>query len=107
GANFFIEKDGILYTAPAGHILPGITRDTILQLCRKVGIEVKQKRFLPENVLDADGAFVVGTAAEVSGVNSFNDQTFAKAWNDTFGYRLQKEYEHVTRREEQWEGMEY
>jgi branched-chain amino acid aminotransferase len=35
GANFFFEKNGILYTPHKGHILPGITRDTILNLAAK------------------------------------------------------------------------
>ena len=100
GANFFIEKDGVLLTAPAGHILPGITRDTILQLCRQLGIQVRQARFKTEDVYEADGAFLVGTAAEVAGINSLNDHSFAKVWSDTIGYTLQKEYEAATHRVE-------
>ena len=103
GANFFYEKDSILYTAPPGHILPGITRDTILQLCRKMGIQVKQQFFTQEEVYEADGAFLVGTAAEVSGIRSLNDHVFPKEWTQTFGYRLQKEYEMATRRDDVWE----
>jgi len=107
GANFFIERDGILYTAPQGHILPGITRDTMLQLCRKMDIQVKQARFMPEEVFEADGAFLVGTAAEVSGINSLNDRPFGKEWTETIGYRLQKEYEKATREDNVWEEMSY
>ena len=106
GANFFIEKDGVLFTAPPGHILPGITRDTILQLCRQLGIQVKQERFSKEDVYDADGAFLVGTAAEVSGIQSLDDKPFRKEWKDTHGAKLQKEYEGATRRSEKWERME-
>lgn len=107
GANFFIEKDGVLYTAPPGHILPGITRDTIMQLCLTLDIEVKQIKFTPEDVYAADGAFLVGTAAEVSGIRSVNNVAFPKEWSDTIGYRLQKEYEAVTRREHIWDTMHY
>jgi branched-chain amino acid aminotransferase len=105
GANFFMEKDGILFTPPTGHILPGITRDTILQLCRRLGIPVKQSRFLPKDIYNADGAFLVGTAAEVTGIQSLDDKVFAKPWNETHGYRLQKEYEAATRQEITWDVM--
>lgn len=105
GANFFIEKDGILLTSPPGHILPGITRDTILQLCRRLGIPVKQTRFLPKDVYDADGAFLVGTAAEVTGIQSLDDKPFHKPWEATHGYTLQKEYELATRQDITWDKM--
>ena len=107
GANFFIEKDGELYTAPPGHILPGITRDTILQLCRQLGIRVRQTRFKPEDVYEADGAFVVGTAAEVAGINSLNDRPFAKEWIDTVGHTLQKAYETATHQHNAWAAIQY
>ncbi len=103
GANFFVEKDGVLFTAPRGHILPGITRDTILQLCRRLGIPVKQVRLLPKDVYDADGAFLAGTAAEVSGVQSLDKKPFRKPWNQTHGYTLQKEYEMAIRQDIAWD----
>ena len=102
GANFFFEKDSVLYTAPPGHILPGITRDTILQLCQRLDIQVKQQFFTPEEVYEADGAFLVGTAAEVNGINSLNDKVFGLPWQETIGARLQKEYEAATHREDRW-----
>lgn len=105
GANFFVEKDGVLYTSPPGHILPGITRDTILQLCRRMGIPVRQTRFLPQDIYGADGAFLVGTAAEVTGIQSLDDRAFTKPWNKTLGYTLQKEYEAATRQDITWDKM--
>ncbi len=102
GANFFFEKEGILYTAPPGHILPGITRDTILQLCKHMGIQVRQEFFTSEEVFQTDGAFLVGTAAEVTGINSLNDHAFTLPWQETLGYLLQKEYETATHQEDDW-----
>ncbi|HJW30613.1 MAG TPA: aminotransferase class IV [Saprospiraceae bacterium] len=105
GANFFFEKNGILYTPHKGHILPGITRDTILQLCRKNKIDVQQQRIYTYEVFGADGAFLVGTAAEVSGVQSLDDQPFKKPWTSTFGYFLQKAFEEAVRSNIEWEAM--
>ena len=85
--------------------MPGITRDTILQLCRRLAIPVKQKKFTVEEVLDADAAFLVGTAAEVTGIHSVNDHVFPKEWTTTLGHVLQKEYEKATRNVDEWEDI--
>ena len=47
GANFFYEKDEVLYTCPLGNILSGITRQTVFELAKKLGIEVIEKFFTP------------------------------------------------------------
>ncbi len=107
GANFFFEKDRILYTAPPGHILPGITRNTILQLSNRLGIEVIQKRFLPEDVYYADSAFLVGTAAEVTGISALDDRAFRNNWQDSLGFILQREYEIATRSQSEWIRITY
>ena len=43
GANVFFEKDGVLYTPATGNILPGITRATVLELCKTLAIPVIEK----------------------------------------------------------------
>jgi len=93
GANFFLEKDEKLYTCPTTNILPGITRATVLELCKEASIPVEERFFTPEEVLNADGAFFVGTAAEVAGIESVNDVLFKKSWEMTFGAKLQKLYQ--------------
>jgi len=95
--NFFFEKDGILYTPPKGHILPGITRATVMRLAQDLDIPVKEKLFTVDEVEGADGAFFTGTAAEVVGLESLNDVKFKKAWEDTFGNTLQQAYKGLVR----------
>ena len=107
GANFFFEKGGVLFTPGKGHILPGITRDSVIQLCKKLKIEVKQQRILPPEVFLADSAFLVGTAAEVTGIKSLDDQPFKKEWSKSLGYKLQKVYEEATRSEETFERIHF
>lgn len=92
GANFFFEKDNVLYTCPKGHILPGITRATLLQLAEDLEIPVKEIYFNVEDVEGADGAFFAGTAAEIAGLKTLNDIPFKKPWAETFGYRLKNAY---------------
>lgn len=100
GANFFLEKDGELITPPAGNILPGITRATIFRLCRRAGIRVREHRFTVEETRHADGAFLVGTAAEVTGILSLDDVPFTRPWENTIGATLQKAYTKKVRHEE-------
>jgi branched-chain amino acid aminotransferase len=102
GANFFFEKNGVLFTPSRGHILPGITRDSVIQLCKKLKIEVKQQRIATHEVFGSDSAFLVGTAAEVTGIKSLDDHPFNKEWTTSIGYRLQKAYEEATRSDEKW-----
>lgn len=95
GANFFYEKDGVLYTPPVGNILPGITRATVLEICRELDFIVKEKLFRPEDMLDADSAFFCGTAAEVIGIESIEGVKLNKPWYDSLGHTIQEAYKSV------------
>ncbi len=92
GANFFMQKNNVLYTAPLGNILPGITRATVIDLAKENGILVVETFFTPEAVFEADSAFYTGTAAEVIGIQSLNDYLFPLAWEESLGAVLAKEY---------------
>lgn len=88
GANFFYEKDGILHTPPAGFIMPGITRATILELCTAYGIPCRESFFQPDILKQADSAFFVGTAAEVTGIASIDGHSLPMPWSQSLGSRL-------------------
>ena len=88
GANFFYEKDGMLYTPPAGNILPGITRSTVKDLAYELGIPVIEKKFEVEEVYKADSAFFVGTAVEVAGIESINGEKLPLIWEDSIGHQI-------------------
>jgi branched-chain amino acid aminotransferase len=92
GANIFFEKDGILVTPPAGNILPGITRATVIEICNELNIPVEERLFKTEELKQADAAFFCGTAAEVIGWESIDGQTFNKSWNDATGKWIQDAY---------------
>lgn len=95
GANVFFEKDGKFYTPPTGNILPGITRATVLELCRQFEIPVEEKLFTIAAMKEADAAFFCGTAAEVIGWQSLDDIPFQKNWNDSLGAIIQKAYKNL------------
>lgn len=92
GANFFMEKDGVLITAPLGNILAGITRATVLELAKELGIEVQERFFTPEEVKSADAAFFCGTAAEIIGIAKLDDYSFPQNWEETNSALIQKKY---------------
>lgn len=92
GANMFYEKDGKLFTPSLGNILPGITRATVLEICKDQGITVEEKFFTKEEVYGTDAAFFCGTAAEVIGWESLDGIAFKKAWNDTLSKKVQDAY---------------
>lgn len=92
GANFFLEKNGVLYTPSLGHILPGITRQTVMNICRELDIPVKEKTITPEELESADSAFLCGTAAEVVGIESIDAKPFPKPWYDSLGATVQEAY---------------
>ncbi|MBS1749593.1 MAG: branched-chain amino acid transaminase [Bacteroidetes bacterium] len=95
GANVFFEKEGKLFTPSAGNILPGITRATVIQICKKLGIEVEEKLFKAEELINADAAFFCGTAAEVIGWESLDNMKFKKDWNDTVSKSVQEAYKNL------------
>lgn len=92
GANFFYEKDGVLYTPPLGNILPGITRQTVLEICKELDMPVQEKYFRPEELFDADSAFFCGTAVEVIGIEAVEGQMMNKPWKESMGSIIQEAY---------------
>lgn len=99
GANIFMEKDGKLFTPKKGSIMPGITRSTILDICREEGIPVEEKHFKLEELKQADSAFFTGTAAEVVGLKSLDDYEFPLEWNESLGHKLMNLYKQEVLRE--------
>lgn len=92
GANVFFENNGILYTPPKGNILPGITRATVLELCRELQIPVEEKLFTPAEMKHADAGFYCGTAAEIVALESLDNIPFKKKWEDSLSFRIQQAY---------------
>ncbi|MCH9769334.1 MAG: branched-chain amino acid transaminase [Gammaproteobacteria bacterium] len=97
--NIFIVKDGKISTTPAGTILKGITRDTVIQIAKEFGITVEQRRFKPEEVFNADEAFFCGTAVEVTAIRSLNDRKIGKNDIGPLTEKFKMRYHQVVRGE--------
>lgn len=100
GANFFLEKDGVLYTPQEGNILPGITRATVFEYAKELGFEIREQKISVDMIHDADSAFLTGTATEIVGVRSIEGVVMKKDWIDSMGVILAGVYQHRIRREE-------
>jgi branched-chain amino acid aminotransferase len=74
GENVFIVKDGEIFTPDLStSILPGITRDTVIQIAQDLGYKVHQKSLIRSDIYLADEAFMTGTAAEVTPLRAVDD----------------------------------
>jgi branched-chain amino acid aminotransferase len=68
GANVFFIRDGAVHTPIADCFLDGITRQTAIELARRRGFEVAERRILPDELGSFTECFITGTAAEITPV---------------------------------------
>jgi branched-chain amino acid aminotransferase len=76
GANIFFIQDGRIHTPIADCFLSGITRSTAIDLARRRGIEVIERRIMPDELSGFSECFITGTAAEVTPVSEIADWRF-------------------------------
>jgi branched-chain amino acid aminotransferase len=93
GENVFLIRDGKLYTPPLGtSALPGITRDTVLVLCKECGFPVIEQAIPREWLYIADELFFTGTAAEITPIRSVDRIPVGNGASGPMTQRLQKEF---------------
>jgi len=79
GANIFFVKDGKLHTPIADCFLAGITRETVIELAKRRGIEVVERRIMPDELAAFPECFITGSAAEVTPVSEIAQWRFTPA----------------------------
>ncbi len=92
GENFFLVKDGVIFTPDLTAALDGITRRTIFTLAAEQGIEVREKRITRDEVYVADEAFFTGTAAEVTPIRELDRRKIGNGGRGPITERLQSLY---------------
>ena len=93
GENIFVIRDGKILTPPLGaSVLPGITRDTIIQLAESFGIPVVETLIPREMLYIADEVFFSGTAAEVTPIASIDRIPVGKGARGPITEKLQKAF---------------
>lgn len=93
GENIFLVNNGKLITPPLGAaILPGITRDSVIQIAREMGIEVVETTIQRAALYLADELFFTGTAAEITPIRSVDRITVGTGKRGEMTWRLQDEF---------------
>lgn len=92
GENIFIVRNGKLITPDLTSALEGITRDTIVQLAKEIGLEVIEKRITRDEVYSADEAFFTGTAAEVTPIRELDNRAIGEGTRGPITEKLQSMY---------------
>ncbi len=92
GENFFMVRDGVLYTPELTSALEGITRDTVIRLANDIGVKVVEKRITRDEVYIADEAFFTGTAAEVTPIRELDDRPIGDGTRGPITTQLQSLY---------------
>lgn len=92
GENFFMAREGALYTPRLGTILSGITRNTVMTLARSLNIEVFETDITLEDAWQAEEAFFTGTAAEVTAIGSLDDHPFGNKGVGELTARIKQAY---------------
>ncbi|MBV9394566.1 MAG: branched-chain amino acid aminotransferase [Methylobacteriaceae bacterium] len=76
GANVFFTRDGALHTPIADCFLDGITRKTVIELAKRRGFEVIERRIMPDELDTFNECFICGTGAEVTPVSEIGPHRF-------------------------------
>src|SRR3989344_2406219 len=97
GENIFLVKNKILITPSRNSILPGITRDSIMNLARDNGLRVIEQNVLPEDLIKVDELFFVGTAAEIWPIVELNGIEIGNGGVGPITSELKGEYQELVR----------
>ena len=76
GANVFFIKNNEIHTPSPDCFLDGITRRTVIELAKKRGISIIQRKISPDEMNDFTECFLTGTAVEVTPVSQIGDYNF-------------------------------
>ncbi|HET8711729.1 MAG TPA: branched-chain amino acid transaminase, partial [Spongiibacteraceae bacterium] len=92
GENFFLVRDGVIYTPELTACLNGITRNTIFHLAAECGYKLVEKRITRDEVYIADEAFFTGTAAEVVPIRELDGRIIGAGRRGPITEKLQTLY---------------
>lgn len=93
GENVFLIKNGTVMTPPLySTVLPGITRDSVIKICERMGIPVLERAIPREMLYIADEAFFTGTAAEITPIRSVDKVKVGAGKRGPLTTEIQKQF---------------
>jgi|KBSSwiStaDraftv2_1062776.scaffolds.fasta_scaffold39874_3 branched-chain amino acid aminotransferase len=100
GENIFVVSGDVVLTPPlSSSILPGITRDSVIQICQQLGISVKERTIQRAALYVADEIFFSGTAAEITPIRSVDRITVGQGGRGPITRQIQKLFFEITKGE--------
>ncbi|TDA28299.1 MAG: branched-chain amino acid aminotransferase [Archaeoglobi archaeon] len=99
GDNIFIVKNGSILTPPTINSLPGITREVVIEIIKKLGIPFAERNLSLYDLYTADEVFVTGTAAEIAPIVEVDGRKIGDGKPGKLTKRLMEEFEKVTQTE--------
>ncbi len=92
--NVAFVKDDVVYTPPLNNlILPGITRQTVLRLCRSLGIQTSEREIQLNELKNFNEIFLMSTTAEIMPVISIDDVVVGRGVPGNLTKHLQREFQ--------------
>ena len=91
GANIFFIKGSDIHTPIPDCFLNGITRQTVIEMVKKQGLNLVEKHILPNEIENYDEALLTGTAAEITPIKSIDDINYNTGKNTT-SYKLMNDF---------------
>jgi len=95
GENLFIVKDSKLITPKTDFCLNGITRQSVIEIAQDLGIEVKEKDLLFDELVNADEAFFSGTAVEITPITNLDKSDIGEGLRGPVTEMLQSKYSEI------------
>ena len=92
GENIFIVRDGVLKTPPLTAILEGITRNSVIDLARNMGLTVRETVFSRDELYIADEVFFTGTAAELTPIREIDNRAIGNGLPGPITHKLQQAF---------------
>ena len=96
GANIFFIKENEIHTPIPDCFLNGITRQTVIEMVVKHGFNVTEKHLTPDEISNYDEAFLTGTAAEITPIQSIDENLF-KTGEETQTFKFMQEFHNLVR----------
>lgn len=98
GENVFVYSDGYIKTPPLSSVLPGITRNSVIEVMEKeMGLKIKEERVTRDELYIAGEVFLTGTAAEVTPVREIDDRKIGQGKAGKIALELQERFFNIVK----------
>jgi len=93
GENIFIIKNDVIYTPPlSASILPGLTRNSVIEIVKDLGYELREEMIPRESIFIANEAFFTGTAAEITPIRTVDKIAIGNSKRGEITKKIQEEF---------------